>query len=210
MSDTLTRKRYCIPVAAVAHCDLAPAAGCRSRAATAAAPARNALPAAAARSKAARGKASCPGAGGRSGQRGGRSVLDGATRQCCKRPRGCPRPVAACHPLYFSPPNPPRGLCARCAPGGTRRPRRCNRCAFSARLRQRGFSPPRWRLKDLEQEIDHSLLAPPIRPPGGSKRCAVSSARRTDRFFPARQGECSRGLEPVKDMPRYARWLRHP
>ncbi len=34
--------------------------------------------------------------------------------------------------------------------------------------------------------------------------------RRTDRFFPARSGECSRAPEPVKGEPRYARWLRHP
>ena len=55
------------------------------------------------------GKVACHGAGGRSGQRGGRKDSTAAQRQCWERPPGCPRPVAAGHPLYFKSPQPPKG-----------------------------------------------------------------------------------------------------
>ena len=89
------------------------------------------------------GKAVSHGAFGRPGQRGGRQRRAAAARQCSWRPPGCPRPVAACHPLYFKSPQPPKGGCAaRGAPGGTRPLAAATAARFPLGCGGAAFSPP--------------------------------------------------------------------
>jgi hypothetical protein len=74
---------------------------------------------------------------------------------------------------------------------GTRRPRRCMRCAFSVRLRRRRFLPPRGLGNALKRTL---RLASPIRPPGG---LAVCRQRRGALLAAARSARRRRAGEAV-------------